>query len=91
MPHSLVDWVHYLGGNVAYVLRAEEAQKTGTFTSYKPLTYLAATNQEQTLGYFCQFIFFYLDILIYCIYIFHNSNTAKLQNMRLVHSPNSTL
>ena len=44
MPHSLVDWVHYLGGNVAYIFRAEEAQKTGTVTSYKPLTYLAATN-----------------------------------------------
>jgi hypothetical protein len=50
MPHSLVDWVHYLGGSVAYIFRAEEAQKTGTFISHKTLTYLAGTNQEQTLG-----------------------------------------
>jgi len=50
IPHSLVDWVPYLGGNVAYIFRAEEAQNTGTFISYKPQTYLAATNQEQTLG-----------------------------------------
>ena len=50
MPHSLVDWVHYLERSVAYIFRAEEAQKTGTFISHKPLNYLAATNQEQTLG-----------------------------------------
>jgi hypothetical protein len=50
MSHSLVDWFHHLGENVPYIFRAEEAQKTGIVTSYKPLTYLAATNKEQTLG-----------------------------------------
>ena len=89
MPHSLVDWVHNLGGNVAYIFRADDAQKTGIFTSYKPLTYLAATNQVKTVCQFCQFIFFSLDILIYCIYTLHNSNSAKLQNIRLIHSPDT--
>jgi hypothetical protein len=48
MPHSQAECYHCLGGNVAYMFRAEEAQKTSTFTSYKTLTYLADTNQEQT-------------------------------------------
>jgi hypothetical protein len=49
MPHSQADWYHCLEGKVAYVFSAEEAQKAGTFTSYKPVTYIDATNQEQTV------------------------------------------